>query len=220
MKLLLLLLLFANVAYHSAVRGWLGPDIHRLAVPEQREPNRAIQQTTPEKIQVLDPATVAAAAFAARLPSCVEAGPLPFEDAERLVSRLAGLGATGQIIPPPEAVNYMVHLPPFATRAEADNAAAQLRVRGVVDLQVLAEPPLFRNAVSLGVFRTEDAAAISAAQLRVKGVNDVRVARRIAPSARSLVEVRELPSDAGARLDEVLREFGTARSGRACAPTR
>ncbi|HEU4622953.1 MAG TPA: SPOR domain-containing protein, partial [Burkholderiaceae bacterium] len=191
-------------------------------VPEQREPHRATQQIAPGKIELVDPNAAPKPAPAAKtsLDICVEVGPLAFEDAERLATRIVAIGGSVQIFPPADAVSYMVHLPPLPTRAEADRLAAQLRTRGIADLQVLNEPASFRNAISLGLFRSQEAADTFVAQLAARGIDNTRVIKRVSALTRATMEVRGIAADANARFEELLKEAGTAKSGRACSNAR
>lgn len=211
MRTLLLILLFANVVLLAASRGWLGADVRRAVLPEQREPERAQQQLAPERIHVLTPSELRAPV------ACIELAPLAGDDADKLAPRLNALGARATVRPAADALSYMVHVPPYPTKAEADRAAADLKARGIGDLQVLpADAGPLRNAISLGVFKTEDAANTQLATLKARGVTNARITARPVPNAHAIVDVRGLPGDALGKLDELLKSAGAARTDATC----
>lgn len=213
MKLILLILLTANLVLYGAMQGWLGADTQHALVPAQREPERASQQIAPTRVRVLTPAE-------ARAPiACIELSPaLPNDEADRLATRIDALGARGVLRAISDTPSYMVHLPPFVSKAEADRVASELRGRGIDDLQVLPiEAGAMRNAISLGVYRAEDAANTRVATLRERGVTNVRISVRPGASSKSIVEVRQLSADAVTKLDELLKTSGANRTERVCA---
>ncbi len=77
LRVLLVLVVLANLAFFGWVRGWLEPT---WPVPDQgeREPERVAAQVRPEAIVVLAPRAASAAVSAARAAAavCLEAGPL------------------------------------------------------------------------------------------------------------------------------------------------
>jgi len=172
MKLFFLLLLLVNVALFAWQQGAFG----RFAEPG-REPERIARQLEPERIRVLsekdvqllreraNQARVASAAASAVAPdlsvpqACVEFGDFLGADIGRIETALLGLGLgsrqTARAVELPGW--YMVYVPPYKTRAEADRAAADLVRRGLKDVLVLAEGPL-RFGISLGSFRDPELA--------------------------------------------------------------
>ena len=59
MKFILAVLLLLNLALYSAWQGWLGSSVKRGLAVSEAEPGRLLQQTSPERLQVLTPAPVA-----------------------------------------------------------------------------------------------------------------------------------------------------------------
>ena len=149
--------------------------------------------------------------------ACTEFGPLPADDAGKLLARLRNepglkLGSRTQ----PESTTWLVHLPPQADRAALDRAAADLRAHGVEDFYVLQEPAAFRNAISLGVFRSVDGANTQAAQLGGRGIKGIKVTARPSASSLGFVEVRDLAVASQPALDRAARDW-PAQRWHACA---
>ena len=163
MKLAFLLLVLVNVALFAWQHGVFG----RFA-ESGREPERIARQVEPERIRVLSErevqvlreraaaqsraAAVAAPPSAANgavidlsvAQSCVEFGDFIGPDLSRVETALLRLGlGSRQSARTVEAPGwYLVYLPPFKTRAEADRAVADLKKSGVKDLLVFTDGPL------------------------------------------------------------------------------
>ncbi len=227
MKLLFLLLVLLNLAFFSAWHGWFGRDVQALVVPEQREPERLGLQVSAQRFVVLPddrpdaapaaapaaPAAPAAAASAApsvpALLACLEAGSLPSDEARRFGDRLAGIGPEVKVVlrTAPDAASYMVYLPPYPSKADADRAVVELRSRGVDDLVVIQDIASLRNGISLGVFRSEDAAKARIASLASRSISRASIALRPA-TPRSIVELHDLPPASRASIDGPARDAG------------
>lgn len=76
LRMLVLLLLLANLLFFGWARGWFAPAWPAPRTAE-REPERVAAQVRPELIEVLSPAAASAAVAAARVAAvlCLEAGP-------------------------------------------------------------------------------------------------------------------------------------------------
>ncbi|MCB1957997.1 MAG: SPOR domain-containing protein [Rhodocyclaceae bacterium] len=66
--------------------------------------------------------------------------------------------------------SWWVHVPPEASRRDAERRVAQIRARGVNDLFILLDEGPFQYAISLGLFKTEASARIHLGRLEAKGV--------------------------------------------------
>ncbi len=236
MKLAFLLLVLVNVALFAWQHGVFG----RFA-ESGREPERIARQVEPERIRVLSErevqvlreraaaqsraAAVAAPPSAANgagidlsvAQSCVEFGDFIGPDLSRVETALLRLGlGSRQSARTVEAPGwYLVYLPPFKTRAEADRAVAELKKSGVKDLLVLTDGPL-RLGVSLGSFRDPELAKTHMASLAKLGVKTARVSDKPTAVSATRLQMRELDAEAAQQLGAIAKEF-PSQSVRACS---
>ena len=233
MKLVFLLLLLLNVALFAWQQGAFGH-----FAEGGREPERIARQLQPDRIRVLtekdvqelreraSQARVASAAAPPPTPAtpdlslpqaCVEFGDFLSTEVARVEAALLQLGlGSRQTARPVEVPGwYMVYLPPFKTRPEAERAAADLSKRGVKELLVLGEGPL-KLGISLGSFRDPELARAHAATVEKLGVQNVRVSDKPSPVTATRYQLRELDAAAAQRLASIRKEF-PAQSVRPCS---
>lgn len=234
MKLAFLLLVLVNVALFAWQHGVFG-----RFTESGREPERIARQVEPERIRVLSEREVqvlreraAAQSRAAAAPpaasgaaldlsvaqSCVEFGDFIGPDLARVETALLKLGlGSRQSARTVEAPGwYLVYLPPFKTRAEADRAVADLKKSGVKDLLVFTDGPL-RLGVSLGSFRDPELAKAHVASLVKLGVKSARVSDKPTAVSATRLQMRELDAEAAQQLGAIAKEF-PSQSVRACSP--
>ena len=236
MKLAFLLLVLVNVALFAWQHGVFG----RFA-ESGREPERIARQVEPERIRVLSerevqvlreravaqsraaaaaapPAASGAALDLSVAQSCVEFGDFIGPDLARVETALLKLGlGSRQSARTVEAPGwYLVYLPPFKTRAEADRAVADLKKSGVKDLLVFADGPL-RLGVSLGSFRDPELAKAHVASLVKLGVKNARVSDKPTAVSATRLQMRELDAEVAQQLGAIAKEF-PSQSVRACTP--
>lgn len=236
MKLAFLVLLLLNLALFAWQQGVFGryPD-------RGREPERIARQIEPERIRILSESEVQAlreraAQSQARTPAvpppapapapgvdlsvaqgCVEFGDFLGADLSRVETALLklGLGSRQSARAVEMPGFYLVYLPPFKTRAEAERAVADLKKSGVKDLAVLNEGPL-RYGVSLGSFRDPDLAKAHVAAVTKLGVKNARLSEKPIGMPATRFQLRELDADTARQLNAIAQEF-PAQSVRACA---
>lgn len=236
MKLAFLLLVLVNVALFAWQHGVFG-----RFTESGREPERIARQVEPERIRVLSerevqvlreraaaqsraaaaaapPAASGAALDLSVAQSCVEFGDFIGPDLARVETALLKLGlGSRQSARTVEAPGwYLVYLPPFKARAEADRAVADLKKSGVKDLLVFTDGPL-RLGVSLGSFRDPELAKAHVASLVKLGVKNARVSDKPTAVSATRLQMRELDAEAAQQLGAIAREF-PSQSLRACTP--
>jgi hypothetical protein len=231
MKLVFLLLVLVNVALFAWQHGVFG----RYAEPG-REPERIARQIEPERIRVLsekdvqalrERASQAKAAAVAATPAapdlgqpqaCVDFGDFPGGDVARVEAALLGLGlGSRQTARPVEGPGfYMVYVPPYKTRAEAERAATDLIRRGLKDVVVLTEGSQ-RFGISLGLFRDPELAKAHLASVDKLGVKTVRMTDKPTTTTATRYQLRELDAATARQLAEIRKEF-PAQSIRTCTP--
>jgi len=235
-KLMFLLLIAANLALFAWQRGAFG------TLPETgREPERVARQIEAERIRVLtleqtrelrekaknaanSPAAQAAlggtldpAAGAA----CVEFGDFSEAQLSRVRPRLDAL-ALGDRLESREVDGpgwYMVYIPPFRTRGEADRAATQLREQGVRDFIVVGDNSPMRFGIALGSFRDQDLATKHLADLQKRGVKAARVADKPSTVSATRFVIRGVAPSLAAALQGLQKEFNAVRLAPCGAPT-
>ena len=231
MKLVFLLLLLLNVALFAWQQGAFGH-----FAESGREPERIARQLQPDRIRVLSERDVQelrerasqarSVSAAAPVPSppdlslpqaCVEFGDFQASDVARVEAALLQLGlGSRQTARPVEVPGwYMVYLPPYKTRPEAERAAGEVAKRGVKDLLVLGEGPL-KLGISLGSFRDPELARAHAAAVEKLGVQNVRVSDKPSPVTATRYHLRELDAAAAQQLASIRKEF-PAQSIRPCS---
>ncbi len=241
MKLVFLLLIAANLAVFGWQRGAFG------VLPDSgREPERVARQIEPERVRVLTPDQVkelrdrAAARAAAAADStaaasndaavdiafdptggatCVEFGDFSEAQAARIRPRLEALVPAQRL--QARAVDapgwFMVYVPPFKTRAEADRAAALMREQGVKELVVIGDNSPMRFGIALGSFRDQDLANRHLADLQRRGVKAARVADKPSTVPGTRFVIREVDPFLVAALQALQKEAAPARL-LACGP--
>lgn len=231
MKLLFLVLLAVNLALFAYQRGAFG------TLPESgREPERVARQIEPDRIRALTPDQAQALRDKARAApaqptaaadgtldlsagaACVEYGDFSEAQLAKVRPKMEAL-ALGERLQAREVELpgwYMVYVPPFKTRAEADRAAAQLREQGVRDFIVVGDNSPLRFGIALGSFRDQELANRHLADLQRRGVKSARVADKPSPVPGTRFVIRGVDAATGAALVALQKELGSGRLA-ACA---
>lgn len=219
MKLLLLVLVAANLALYAWQQGAFGlPDAGR-------EPERIARQIAPERIRVVTQQEMQRlkqegsqarksepqAAFDGA--ACLEFGDFNNADSSRVLARLdkLALGERMSSRPVDTAGWYMVYIPPFKTRAEVEKRAEDLRQAGVKDLLVVADNSPMRFGIALGSFRDQDLAKNHADDLTRRGIKGVRVADRASAATAVRFRVRDVDPPLAQQLNTLARDFPQGR---------
>lgn len=216
MRILLLLLLFANLgffAYHHFLGEADGAaaQIASLQIsPEKIVPVgvETVSSVAPGAVSAAVPPLPAVSAAQAAPTSCAEWGPFAGSEVARADAALTALalpGGTQRRVT--DVDGYWVHMPPQKTKGEVDRKVGELKALGVTEFFVVTDAGPWRNAVSLGLFKNEDAARAELERLRVVGVRSATVTRR----ERFLKQVVFVVSDPAtatlARLAELQKDF-------------
>jgi hypothetical protein len=213
MRLLVALLLLANLVFLAWSQGWLD-ELSGIPADGDREPERLARQVRPETVRVLTPQAVAAAASAADARRvCLEAGPF---DAPSLLAAESALSTT---LP---GGSWSRHAVDTGARwavvmGRFPNREAQLRKeQELTRLRVPFEPlrgvPDLEPALALGRYAQREAAEAALAQLTQRGIQTARVAELPAPPASVMLRVERADPDlaakvSGLRLDALGKGF-------------
>ncbi|MDR1708698.1 MAG: SPOR domain-containing protein [Candidatus Accumulibacter sp.] len=203
MRLLVFLLVLANLVFFAWARGYLGGGEGDGARPPplQAERIRIVSSDRPPEPtaeRVADEAPPPAAPQqapgdeAAAPEVClafVDVSPAEADAIERaLAERLPEVRLVRAA--PPGGASYWIHIPALKSRPDAEKKAAELRALGISDYFIMQEGNSENFAISLGLFSTPAAAEASFAALRARGVRSARLTERPRRPAISRAELR------------------------------
>lgn len=236
MKLLLTLLVVANILLFGWFRGWMAP-----LGGDGREPERMQRQVSPDRLRVVGDGAAAPAASgtasAVSMPAsdpsstdptdpiaviallsgapCVEIGPMSEADAVRVQLALDAVVSDLQVrtLRAEDITAWWVYIAPPVP--DIAGLVAELRGKGVTDLYVIPDG-IWKGAVSLGHFRQEELAIALQRTLAERGVGRVRVAPRGPSPGRMTLQVRPVPSTVPIELARLQTDVPEA-AARPCA---
>lgn len=199
LRVLVALLLVANLGFLALSRGWLAPAF-KMSTPGEREPQRLAAQIDAQSIEVLTPAA-ASAALQHAATVCLQSGPLKAGQLAEIEAAItqAGLGSAALTrVPLPEAAQWLVVL------ARPDDAAADQRLQE--RLRSAGFAPEAREAreaqaaqprqLVLSRHGTREAAAAALAEAQLLGVAGAKV---VTAAAATVYALRVAPVDAALR---------------------
>jgi len=221
-RLLFLLLLLANLAVFAMLQ-WGGsmtarnphPALHPERIALAGEP-RAIPSPRPPPVHAPLPAPQPAPVSASKPDTndklCMTWGPVPPAQLDNAVAALdqlkLGDRLTRQALGTPGGP-YWVYYPPLASKAEADNKAAELVSLGVHDLAVVRPAGKWQNAISLGLYAKQSIAEARVAELRKKGIQAVRIEAR--GKTTSVFALRDLNAAEQAKMAQLQQTFANTQ---------
>jgi hypothetical protein len=207
MRALFLLLLLGNLAFYA----WW-----RYGAPaDAADPAPLSRQIQPEKLKVIAPQDLPAAAARKPAPgpaaagACLEWGSFTVADAPRAEQALQPLGLGARLAQrrTEETAGWWVFIPSQGSRQGAIRKAAELKDLGVGEYFIVQEEGEHRWALSLGVFRSEEAAQTRLAALRDQGVRTARVGVRETVVPKIWLQVKSVDAPLQARLKEIARQI-------------
>jgi hypothetical protein len=218
MRILVFLLIFANLIFFACTEGYFGggsvseagrletqvqPERLHLMWRPGEEPDNA-DKVVPPKGGASAPENGSSSGLSGNtqlvsaLPANLPAGPaLAPGTACLLVSGLTVQGADDLEKKVKEAKletrrsegHWWVFIPPQGSKGGADKKAGELRQFGVMDFFIVADGPQ-QFAISLGVFSQEEGARRHLEFLRGKGVRSARIEERQPDNVRTTLEIR------------------------------
>lgn len=176
MKVLVFLLVLANLLFYALSNGLLGrqdnPDAGRIE--QQIAVDRIKLVSRGEAPAVPVPETPVAKAS----DSCLRWEQLSGADADRLEvmlkEKFADLSIKRQTIAG-EGSSWWVFIPPLPGKVDAERKAAEIRQLGISDYFIIQDNSSSRFAISLGVFSSEKGGQERLAEVRAKGIKSARV---------------------------------------------
>ena len=192
LRILVLLLLLANLGFFAWTQGWLDGAISVRAGGD-REPERLAREFQPQRVRILAPdegaVAMAASAPAAAL-SCLEAGPYTPAEARTAETLLqaalpAGSWARRSVEQPG---SWIVYLGRFTATEALQKKIEELR-RPSAPFEELQGPPELAPGLSLGRFDSRTAADRALEQLSQRGVRTARVVALSEPTTMTMLRV-------------------------------
>ena len=178
LRLLLLVLVLANLLFIGWTRGWLAPLLPPSAHGErERDPARLQAQVRPETVTVLVPVAASAAVQAARKPGCVETGPFIGDTIEAAEAALVKAGVPAAAVrraTVTQPAQWVVYAGPFAERDAQRRKEDELR-RLRLDHELLADDRAPQPGLALGRHDEREAAEKALATLIQRGLRGARV---------------------------------------------
>jgi len=198
LRVLIALLLLANLGYFAWAQGWLEPI--GLRAGGDREPERLQRQVRPEAVRVLPPAAASRAAAAAA-PACFEAG--PFTDAElgaaQAALQLALPAGSWAAVRTELPGSWIVYMGRYASREALTKKEDELR-RRQLPFDEVRDNAALAPGLSLGRFDTPGAANQALERLAQVGVHTARIVELAPPTGRSRLRVDQADAALAARL--------------------
>lgn len=210
-------LLLANGVLFAFHQGYMD-----TLVPTGREPERTGNQLNANKIKLVSPAAVRAAAVVPapqaatalvekkqNLVACTEVGNFNIAEAKQFEARLIALMPADRILRRDiqEISSHMIFIPPQRGKYGADRKAAELRKLGITDFYVIQDASEQRWGISLGIFKTEEAAQSHLAALNQQGVHSARLLEHKVPLTKIAFQVRELDSGTKGNIEKLKVDF-------------
>lgn len=202
LRVLVALLLLANLAFYAWTQGWLDGVVSVRSIGD-REPERLARQVRPETVRILPAGAASAPSAAASAPSpaasatpatlaCLEAG--PFSDAD-----MAAAQATAQLALPsgswvtlridrPGA--WIVYLGKYANRAVMRNKEDELN-RRQLPYEEVRDNPALEPGLSLGRFDQRAGATQAVDRFAQQGLRGARVVELTAASSSQWLRVEK-----------------------------
>lgn len=195
MRAFVFLLILGNLLFFAWAQGYFGsssnPDALRVQQQLLADQVKIVSRETPP------PLALKTEAFPKTVEKkesdfCLLIRDLPAETASAFANLLAEQHPTLKITRTASEGNssYWVHIPPLASKQEAENKADELKNLGITDFFIVQESGANHRAISLGLFSTNDAAAAHLDALRTKGVKSARIAERTNKPAVASLEIR------------------------------
>lgn len=183
MRVFVFLLILANLMFLAWTQGYFdsGSDPDALRVQQQLLADRVrIVARDEAQAEAIKPEKTVKPVAKKASDVCLQLAELSIADAERIEGRLAEKlpAFKAQRTTIEARPSYWVYIPPFASKREADNKAAELKKLGVPEFFIVQEDGPRNRAISLGLFSSMDTASARLEVLRSLGVKSAHIGER------------------------------------------
>ena len=219
LRLLLLLLIVANLGFYSWTQGWLDGVVGIRAIGD-REPERLARQLRPEAVVVLPPESAAASSAAtAATPACLEAGPFSPTELVAAITSLKQLLPTAAEggwaeVKTETPGSWIVYMGKFADAEGLAKKEQELK-RLKLDFEIMRSPPTLERGLSLGRFDQRAAADKALERFTQQGVRTARVVELSPPGSASLLRAARADAELASQLT-ALRAASLGKGFAAC----
>ena len=220
LRLLLLVLIVANLGFYSWSQGWLDSVVGIRATGD-REPERLARQLRPEAVVILPPESAAASsATTAATPACLEAGPFSPTELVAAITSLKQLLPTAAEggwaeVKTETPGSWIVYMGKFADAEGLAKKEQELK-RLKLDFEIMRSPPTLERGLSLGRFDQRAAADKALERFTQQGVRTARVVELSAPGSASLLRAARADAELASQLT-ALKTASLGKGFAACA---
>ena len=219
LRLLLLVLIVANLGFYSWTQGWLDGVVGIRATGD-REPERLARQLRPEAVVILPPESAASSAATAATPACLEAGPFnPTELVAAITSLKQLLPAATEggwaVVKTETPGSWIVYLGKFADAEGLAKKEQELK-RLKLDFEIMRSPPALERGLSLGRFDQRAAADKALERFTQQGVRTARVVELSPPGSASMLRAARADAELATQL-AALKTASLGKGFAACA---
>ena len=220
LRLLLLVLIVANLGFYSWTQGWLDSVVGIRATGD-REPERLARQLRPEAVVILPPDSAASSSAAtAATPACLEAGPFSPTELVAAITSLKQLLPTAAEggwaeVKTETPGSWIVYMGKFADAEGLAKKEQELK-RLKLDFEIMRSPPTLERGLSLGRFDQRAAADKALERFTQQGVRTARVVELSPPGSASLLRAARADAELASQLT-ALKTASLGKGFAACA---
>jgi len=222
MRVFVFLLILANLLFLAWTQGYFGSssDPDSLRVSQQLLADQVIIVARDEPpAEAAKPEKNGKAAEKKPTDVCLQLADLQPADADQMEARLADKFPAFKAARTTVAgtASYWVHIPPLASKQEADTKVAELKKLGVAELFIVQESGPNNRAISLGLYSKKDAATAYLEALRAKGVKSAKMLERNGKPSSASLEIHGPEAQADA-LRQAITELLPESKPAVCKP--
>jgi hypothetical protein len=202
LRLLVVVLLLANLAFYAWTQGMLD-NLTGVRAQGDREPDRLTRQVKPDTIRVVPASAVALAAAAAETPpACLEAGPYTpaqITAAEGVLQTVLPAGSWASLKTESPGV-WIVYMGKYPNREALQKKADELKRLKIGFEELRNVPPELADGLALGRYDNRAAADKALAEVTQRGVRTARVMPLSAPAVTHSLRVERADATLQSRL--------------------
>lgn len=219
LRLLVVVLLLANLAFYAWTQGMLD-NLTGVRAQGDREPDRLTRQVKPETIRVVPASAVALAAAAAETPpACLEAGPYTpaqIGAAEGVLQTVLPAGSWASLKTESPGV-WIVYMGKYPNREALQKKADELKRLKIGFEELRNVPPELADGLALGRYDNRAAADKALAEVTQRGVRTARVMPLSAPAVTHSLRVERADATLQSRLAGLRAEALLGKAFTPCA---
>lgn len=221
LRLLVVVLLLANLAFYAWTQGMLD-NVIGVRAQGDREPDRLARQVRPETIRVLPAASavaIVATAPTETTPVCLEAGPYTpaqIGAAEGVLQTVLPAGSWASLKTESPGV-WIVYMGKYPNREALQKKADELKRLRIGFEELRNVPPELADGLALGRYDNRAAADRALAEVTQRGVRTARVMPLSAPAVTHSLRVERADATLQARLAGLRAEALLGKSFTPCA---